>query len=368
MSQSQVRSFFPEPHFEDQTWASESEAVVDWITHSTLPRAREVRRFLNHNLGRMPQRHQEQFARNLRYRWKSALFELVVARVFQELGAELEVEVCNREDRRPDFLVSLRGASLVVEAVAPEFDLETEAKIKQDAKLLEIVERNAPQGCSIFLSKLPAIGLSESKASLKDAVRRLDPIASSLKQGEKKVFRMDLPQGEFSGLLLAGRHGHTVIVGGPGYSNRNDSKDRISRALKRKKRQTRAAEAPVLLAMLASGISSSFEDFDEVLLGTQVALMDQGGAIDQIRFDISRKFAGRPLPRAVVGVLAFAGLTPFGVIGPILYVHPQAPDFPPEYGAFEQRTVANSKIVRVTPSARSPFSGLCFAELEPRSN
>jgi hypothetical protein len=357
-----VRPFFPDPQLPDPTWGTCDESPTEWISRSTLPRARAVRDFLNHNLEALPLQHQKAFAKNLRSRWSSALFELVVARLLQGLGIDLEIEVLNHDQRRPDFSFALGGSRFTIEAVAPQFDRETTATRKRDRELIDLVERNAPAAWSILLRELPDIGPSESKAPLKDAVRRLAKESSPAEAGERRDFRFRLPQGFFSGSLFAGRHGHTAVVGGPTYVGWDDSKERISRALSRKKCQVRSETVPVFLAVLASGISSGFDDFDELLLGNRVSHLGFDSKETHVTFDESPKFVGRPLSGTYGGILAFTALSPFGVRGPILYVHPELPDLPSEFGAFERRCLSKGEIIRVPPSRQSPATVLRFAE------
>jgi hypothetical protein len=252
----EVPPFFPEPQLPDLTWAASGQSTVDWITRSTLPRAREVRHFLNHNLEALPPHQQEPFAHNLRSRWDTALFELVVARLLQGLGGDLEIEVPNSDLRRPDFSLSFGGSRFTIEAVAPKLDRKTAAKQKQDAELIEIVERNAPPEWSIFLTELPDIGQAESKVPFKKALRVLAGESAPHTAGEHRDFVFPLSSGVLSGKLIAGRYGHRAVVGGPLYTEWSDSKVRISRALSRKKAQTRSEAVPVFLAVLASGVSS----------------------------------------------------------------------------------------------------------------
>ena len=363
----EVPPFFPEPQLPDPTWAAAGESTVDWITRSTLPCAQDVRRFLNHNLEALPPRQQRPFAHNLRSRWDSALFELVVARLLQGLGGDLEIEVLNSDLRRPDFSLRFGASRFTIEAVAPKCDLKAAAKQKQDAELIEIVERNAPPAWSIFLTELPDIGPAESKVPFKKALRTLARESAPHTPGEHRDFVFPLSSGVFSGKLIAGRYGHRAVVGGPPYTEWSDSKLRISRALSRKKAQTRSEAVPVFLAVLASGVSSGFDDFDELLLGKRVSHLDHDFNVTHVSFEQSPKFAGRPLPNAYGGVLAFIGLSPFGVRGPILYVHPELAVLPSQFGAFEQRTVVQSAIVGTPPSEPSPIEDLCFANMTPKT-
>ena len=47
-------AWFPEPSRADDTYANRGELVTDWLKRSTVPRAREVRRFLTYRFGPPP--------------------------------------------------------------------------------------------------------------------------------------------------------------------------------------------------------------------------------------------------------------------------------------------------------------------------
>jgi hypothetical protein len=64
-------AWFPEPSRADDTYANRGELVTDWLKRSTVPRAREARRFLNENLAKVPQDHQLVLYRALHERWHS---------------------------------------------------------------------------------------------------------------------------------------------------------------------------------------------------------------------------------------------------------------------------------------------------------
>src|SRR4051812_28147195 len=92
------------PTSTDDSYANRGEHTLDWLARSTLPRAKECRRFLNDNLALLPEDMQEALHKALRHRWHSAFFELLVARILQELGAALTAEAENSTTgRRPDF-------------------------------------------------------------------------------------------------------------------------------------------------------------------------------------------------------------------------------------------------------------------------
>jgi hypothetical protein len=98
-------AWFPEPSQADETYANRGVLVTDWLKRATVQRAREVRRFLNENLAKIPQDHQLVLYRSLHERWHSALSELIVARILQLLGGDIEAEPESEAGTRIDFQV-----------------------------------------------------------------------------------------------------------------------------------------------------------------------------------------------------------------------------------------------------------------------
>src|SRR5215467_13807354 len=99
-------TWLPEPTVPDETYGQRREQPIDWLMRSTLPRAKEARRFINEHLSKMPMDAQQSIFQGLRTRWQSAFFELIVALILQELGATILVEHMNVNERRPDFTAS----------------------------------------------------------------------------------------------------------------------------------------------------------------------------------------------------------------------------------------------------------------------
>jgi len=111
--------WLPEPQKLDSTYRRRGEHLLDWLSRSTLPLARECRRFLNENLAALPQSSQMTMRTALAKRWHSAFFELIVARLLQELGASIVFEPANAGNKHPDFLAEFKGCNVTVEAIAP---------------------------------------------------------------------------------------------------------------------------------------------------------------------------------------------------------------------------------------------------------
>ncbi len=88
--------------------------------------AKACRQFLNQNLSKLPTDAQRVIRSAPRRRWHSTLFELIVARILQELGADVEIELSNAAVKVKDShlaavyrrLVGRRGAKKAIMAVA----------------------------------------------------------------------------------------------------------------------------------------------------------------------------------------------------------------------------------------------------------
>src|SRR5215208_7365311 len=115
-------AWFPEPSRADDTYANRGELLTDWLKRSTAPRAKEIRRFLNENLAKIPQDHQLVLYRALHERWHSAFPELIVARTLQLLGGTIEAEPESEAGTRIDFQACFAAGEVGVEVVSPVFD------------------------------------------------------------------------------------------------------------------------------------------------------------------------------------------------------------------------------------------------------
>lgn len=110
--------WFPEPLNDDPTYARRGESTIDWLRRSTVARARDSRRFMNENVNALPAVWRPILVRDLETRWKSAFFELIVARTLQVLGASLVIEPESLSTTRIDFRATFPEGTVNVEAVA----------------------------------------------------------------------------------------------------------------------------------------------------------------------------------------------------------------------------------------------------------
>ena len=356
--------YFPEPEAIDKTGKSPEESTSQWLGRCTRPLAVEIRRFLNQNIACLPEDVRASFCHALKTRWLSALFELVVARTLQLLGGSLTVEQINIEGRRPDFRARFGKQPVVVEATAPKFDQKTEHEEKNHVQLRKIIESRIPEGWSVILQSLPNFGPSESKASLKKALDKIASYPPPQHDREQHHIRSKLSRGVFEFILIPRNQDSNVIAGGPVYVSFSDSKQRILQALKKKRRQVRAQDEPVLLAVLASGIVSGFGDFDEVLFGHPVTQLGRDLEPLATHFEAAGLFAkGSGLP-TYSGVLAFTSLTPFSCKGPVLYIHPRSSiPLPEQFEVLERRTLRTQGIEIVPATKLNLLEELAWAKL-----
>ena len=292
VSQMGDRVCFPEPEAIDNTWASLGESVPQYLQRSTHPRATQVRSFLNRNISCLPEDARSSICHDLNKKdFDNALFELVVARMLQLLGASLRFEQQNAEGRHPDYTAQFREVTVVVEATAPKFDKDMALQEKKHRPLLSIIESRVPNGWSVLLESLPDFEFSEPKTSLKQALDKISNQPPPQNAEDLRHFRLDLPQGPLKFTLVPERYGSRAIGGGPVYVGWSDAKQRIRHALDKKRSQVRAQNQPVLLAILAAGSTAGFDDFDDVLFGHPVTELSLDLQARTTHFDASGVFA-----------------------------------------------------------------------------
>lgn len=317
--------WFPEPSLADDSAAERGEPTTAWLERSTHPRAKAARRFLNENLSALPSEHQVVLYRMLHERWDSAFFELIVGRTLQVLGATIEVEPGGASDTRIDFVARFPDATVAVEAVSPLFNAEVGETVKRRNPLLDFVESLAPPGVWVMVSALPDLGPQDSKKQFRDTVRRL--LARVGDVGSAPVdLAEDLPEGTIHLRLVkkgAGVTSGRSIGIEPALTAWDDSESRIRRAVARKRRQGRAASGPTLLAVHATGLSSSYEEFDLALFGREVTTVGPNERLLGTRFEADGAFGRGSGEPTWAAALAFLNVGFLGGPAPILYLHPR---------------------------------------------
>jgi hypothetical protein len=355
----------PEPARADLTWASRRESIYSWIARSTRPRAVAARRFLNGHLSALPPQWQDRMHHALTSRWDSAFFELILARMLQQLGATLEIEIPQADGRRPDFLARFQSGVVAVEATVPIVNAAVGKLAARRAPLLDLIEKNAPPGWTIIVFELPEIGPSGSQQAFRNIVGELRAIpAPAVGQEAIEVDRSF----EFGRLHLHlwphDPRGQSIGVEPP-MTILDDTESRIRHAYRYKAPQVRKAAYPALLAVNVCGISSDEEDFDLALMGRSVAVMNRASQVVATRFDLTGALTARmndERPPAFAGVLAFRGLRITGGPEPILYLHPRfRGELPKELLDLQQRRLDPATMALITvPRKRAVLEALGF--------
>lgn len=315
--------WFPEPDVEDELAANRNEHTLDWLARCTNWKAKECRRFLNESLALLRSDAVKSFEINSRPRWKSAYFELVVARTLQALGATLKIEAANEAGKRPDFTASYADGSVIVEAVSPVFNTNAGEKMEMQKPLLDVIEKRIPTGVRCGVWELPDIGLADSKKEFKAAV---ELIFSNLPDSvdDRLEIVKELSNGDIRITILPGESRSRRVAIEPLITVFDNSEDRIRNAVNRKKSQVRGSKEPVLLAIDASGLSSELEDFDMALFGHTFERVDMNGQTVETGFDANGLFATRREgDPTYAGVLAFLEVGFQKCTDPVLYIHPR---------------------------------------------
>ncbi len=330
--------WFPEPSATDNTYARRGEASGSWLARSTLVRAREFRRFLNENLSELPPDFADGLSKRLGIgrQYGGAFFEMTVARTLQVLGASIIVEPESMGGTRIDFLAEFRDGKVGVEATAPVFNATVGEEFKARAALLDLLDREAPQGWSIMVSQASVSDGRHQmfKRFIREMFRDIDP---PTKGAEPVVLSLTDEQEEQLGGMLEMRllpkqyYPDRAVVGEPGIGFVDDTEQRIRHAVtnKRKLRQAREASLPVIVAVkMPQALSTSNRrEFDLALYGRTVQAVGRLAELKEspIWFEpdgewTRRKGDGQP---SIAGVLAYLGVEIAGGPDPVLYLHPR---------------------------------------------
>jgi len=363
--------WLPEPSIKNDTHKNRLEHTLDWLGRSTSVKATECRRFLNESVSKFPKEVQKYFHHYLHERWHTTFFELIVARMLQELGADLAFETSNSEGKRPDFAANFPDCKIIVEAIAPTFNASVGVEAKNRIPLLEIIDSNIPDGWLVGVWELPKIGPADSKQDFKRAVERVLDILPPTEDATDFELTAELPSGVIRLHLWPGSSRNRRVAMEGVYTTFDNSEERIRHAIRQKRRQVRSSDAPVLLAIQASGISSSFEDFDIALFGRTYESYDRHGALVETGFTPSGEFNNKSdKAPTYAGALAFVDMGWLGGPAPVLYRHPRSSSVLPESVLrLAQRTYdAKAGKIRNQPSAEhNLMQKLRFVQMETKS-
>lgn len=324
-------TWLPEPSVSDDTYARRGEHTLDWLSRSTIVRAKECRRFLNEHLSKLPVNNQSGLFHDLRPKWHSTFFELIVARLLQELGGSLVYESINREGKRPDFKAQFPDVTIIVEAKTSIFNEATEEQLKNQVPLLDFIESNIPKGWGVSVWELPTIGPADSKKEFKRTVESMLRLPLPSKDDEDNELIAELPTGIIRLHLWPKNTTSKQLMSDAPIATFDDSENRIRRAIKKKSKQVRGSEEPVLLAIQASGIGSGFDDFDMALFGRGYVRYDEQRRLMETGFTTDGIFNERRVkPPTYAGVLAFLTVGFNSCTSPVLYLHPRFSGILPE--------------------------------------
>lgn len=256
-----------EPTETDESWAQIGEHTLDWLSRSTLTRAKQTRLFLNHNLSLLPSTFAGKLKNDLRDHWKSAFFELIVGRILQEIGYQFKHEAVLADGRKPDFLIDTSIGEIVIEATSPIINSEVGAFYKKVNPLIKILKENAPENWVINIINLPDIGFNDSKKPFKAFVKRKFNDIPTNGLGEEITITEYFPQGKLELSLIYKPNSSNPIGFYPSVSYAENSKYRIEHIIDEKRTQVRKIDKPVILAIEGSNTGTDLDDFDQVLFG-----------------------------------------------------------------------------------------------------
>lgn len=341
-----------------------------FLRRSTLDHAVELRGFTNANLRLLPPDVARAMCEALHgEHFRPSLFELVVARTLQVIGAsELAYEAEAQTGSRPDFRAMFDDGPLIVDATVPEFDAEIVKANAAHQPQIDIIEDLIPAGWSFFVHELPRIGPNDSPREFKQAIaaefarlalvpRPLETV-SALSTDAHEI-RVAQAQGE-TRIRLGGRPSswQRAYVGGPASIAFGDTDARVEKALRNKRPQLRRAGAPALIAV-AGGMSETIEDFDIALFGRTFERHDANRRAVETGFNPSGiwgKLGGGET--VVAGMLVFCHWQWTVGDDPVLYINPRfAGSLPQALGVLQRREIRHGSIVS-TDARSSGFLSL----------
>ena len=321
---------------------------------------------MNENISLLPTEHQAALYQALHDRWPSAFFELIVARTLQVLGASIEVEPGGAQDIRIDFVARFPESTVGVEAVAPAFNVEIGEQVQQRNPLLDIVESSARPDLWVLVESLPELGPNDSKKRFRNTIKRLLADAAEADISSPMEFAEGLPEGMVRLKVMSKSPNASIgrsIVSEPALTTFDDTERRVRRKVVRKRPQGRESARPTLLAIHATGMSSSYDEFDQALFGRTFTRIDLDSQVLGTGFDADGIFnKGIGIP-TWAGALAFVRIGLRGGPDPVLYLHPRFEGtLPDALLSLERRAYDTEakRIVTLKPSATGILEGVGF--------
>jgi hypothetical protein len=331
----EMPDWFPEPSIQDDGWALERESTADWLSRSTLNRAKEMRRFLNFNISQLPLSWQPILYRDFQRRdWDTVLFELFVGRTLQLLGASITVQdPIEATGKRPDFTTEFLDGSVTVEATTITTNATLRQQLRDNESLVQIIATLMPLDCSVAIWRLPRLSPNDAKHQFKAAVSRLLYAAVDEARQARSTVEVgeELESGEFWLTVYPQRLGTNGIVTHGMAGGADDTEHCIPRAFRRKKKQVRKSNLPVILALTPSPIGGDLEDFDKALFGRSYELHGFNNEIMEVGFHADGIFASkRPEQPTYAAALVYPTIGYRHVPDPVLYLNSRFSDLLPE--------------------------------------
>src|SRR5437773_11454330 len=108
----------------------EGETNAAFLTRSTLPVARRIRRFVNGNIAKMPAQARPGLCSGIKSaRFHQTNLELILGRTLQVLGAiDLESELKQPNGKCPDYLATLTDGKIFTDARHPDRNADLELR------------------------------------------------------------------------------------------------------------------------------------------------------------------------------------------------------------------------------------------------
>lgn len=314
---------FPEPSVVDNTYAHRAENTLEWLKRSTTSKAQGCRRFLNEHLSHLTRDDQRRFIHNLSVQWQPALFELVLIRICQELGASVVVEPRTPDGKQPDLLALFSDSKVYIEATVPVINSDAGNEVRDRIPLINYIESRVPKGWWVAISPLPKIGPNDSQKEFKQVVAKM--FADPLPQSVDDVIELtaEVTNGLIHLRLFPCHNGDGGIGFEPPIAVFDNTEQRIALAVKNKHKQVRHADAPVLLAIQAAGIGSHLRDFDSALFGHSYERYDVNGVSVESGYKPDGSFNQGEGNPTLAGILAFLTVGFSDVSTPVLYRHPR---------------------------------------------
>jgi hypothetical protein len=261
---------FPEPEANDPTpMRPVGETMPEYLARSTWDNAREHRRVLNLHIAALPEPAAVDICRDLRTdRTPATEFELLLGRFLQLRGADdLVRHPASSEGTRVDWRATFADGHLDVEAMAPPFDVLMGTSMAKQARVIDLLGRDVPDGWALWPRRLPPLSGHDSTKPLRNLLRAEYRSLPEPARGTRVEIHARLGDERVEVVLLAADWGPVAGWGTAGGAS--DAVPRVEGAWldPRKRRQGRSARQPAILAVLGNGWSDSLDAFSQALFG-----------------------------------------------------------------------------------------------------